>query len=86
VTGWVWAASEARQWGLRQLAYDQHLISSPTFQTVTPSSATQEVEPGQTLLAAGWGKVPGATATSPDPNTVLTTELSAVGLEECQEW
>lgn len=46
----------------------------------------QEVEAGQALLAAGWGRVPGARMTDPNPNTLLTTELAAVGLEECQEW
>ncbi|PRW57207.1 chymotrypsin-1-like isoform X1 [Chlorella sorokiniana] len=45
-----------------------------------------EVEAGEALLAAGWGRVPGATAKTPNPNTLLTMELAAVDLQECKEW
>lgn len=50
------------------------------------SPAVQALEPGQALLTAGWGRVPGATALSPNPNTLLATELEAVDLDECRDW
>lgn len=62
-------------------------VPTPPLPSDTPlPSDLQELEPGQRLLAAGWGKTPGATAFTPNPPTLMYTELEAVDTLDCQEW
>ena len=41
---------------------------------------------GEPLVAAGWGKVPGAALSDPSQEDLLATELEPVDTSVCQEW
>ena len=88
MAGWGWCRCAAAVPLPPLLSPACHQLQPASHRAIAPALllAPQALEPGQALRTAGWGRVPGATALSPNPNTLLAPEVEAVDLEECRDW